>query len=54
MGRLYIPVELSDTEEKEFRRKAFEKYEGKKGYLKMAATAAFLFWIENNNKENEK
>jgi hypothetical protein len=54
MGRLYIPVELTDKEEKEFRLKAFQTYEGKKGYLKEAATAAFRFWIKNYNKENEK
>jgi ribosomal protein L21E len=54
MGRLYIPVELSDTEEKEFRRKAFEKYEGKKGYLKNAAADAFRLWIKSQNKEKEK
>lgn len=52
MGRLYIPVDLKDKEEKEFRRKAFEKYEGKKGYLKMAATDAFRFWIQNRDKGN--
>lgn len=54
MGRLYIPVDLTDKEEKEFRRKAFEKYEGKKGYLKRAAADAFRFWIKSPNKENEK
>lgn len=51
MGRLYIPVDLTDKEEKEFRRKAFDKYEGKKGYLKMGATDAFRLWIENHKKE---
>ncbi len=54
MGRLYIPVDLSDKQEKEFRRKAFETFEGKKGYLKEAAKEAFLFWTKTYNKENEK
>ncbi len=54
MGRLYIPVDLTDKEEKEFRMKAFQTYEGKKGYLKMAAANAFRFWIKSYNKENEK
>lgn len=46
MGRVYIPVKLSDTEEKDFRRKVFDIHDGEKGYLKMAATDAFLFWIK--------
>lgn len=54
MGRLYIPVDLTDKEEKEFRRKAFEEHDGKKGYLKLAAAEAFRFWIKSQNKENEK
>jgi hypothetical protein len=51
MGRLYIPVDLTDKEEKEFRRKAFEKYEGKKGYLKMGASDAFRLWIKSQNQK---
>jgi len=51
MGRLYIPIDLTDKQEKEFRKKAFEKYEGRKGFLKKAATDAFISWIGNDDTE---
>jgi len=53
MGKLYIPIELSDEDEAKFRKIAFNKFisEGKmsgKGSLKKAATEAFMDWINNN------
>lgn len=53
MGKLYIPLELTDEDEAKFRKIAFNKFmeEGKmsgKGSLKKAATEAFLDWIQNN------
>lgn len=46
MGTLYIPVDLTDKEEKAFRKKAFERFDGKKGYLKKAAAEAFKQYAE--------
>jgi hypothetical protein len=55
MGKLYIPIEISDDNEAKFRDIAFKKFSkregGKmtsKGNLKKAATEAFLDWIQKN------
>jgi hypothetical protein len=59
MGKLYIPLELSDEDEAKFRKIAFNKFSEKgkrtsKGNLKKAATEAFLDWINNNHNYLEK
>ena len=61
MGKLYIPIEISDDEEAKFRDIAFKKFRkregGKmtsKGNLKKAATEAFIDWIENNQSYLDK
>lgn len=53
MGKLYIPLELSDEDEAKFRKIAFNKFTDKgrmsgKGSMKQAATEAFLDWIHKN------
>ena len=52
MGTLYIPVDLTDKEEKEFRDKAYAYYNGKKGFLKAGAKAAFLSWDGTDPKKD--
>jgi len=59
MGKLYIPIELTDEDEAKFRKIAFNKFSEKgkmtsKGNLKKAATEAFLDWITTNDNYLEK
>jgi hypothetical protein len=53
MGRLYIPADLTDKEEAEFREKAFRAFKGRKGFLKEACRAALLKWDGTPINEDE-
>lgn len=48
MGKTFLV--LSDKLEEQFRRKAFEKYGGKKGHLSKALEDAIQKWIDNKEK----